>query len=719
MLRDRDKIKKEDYLEVKKINSFAPLLLEGGIDLTYRCNNNCRHCWLRIPGEASAGNDELTYEEIVKIVDQANLLGCRRWFISGGEPLLREDFPEVFDYITRKSPYYSINTNGTLITPKIARLFKKTGTKLISLYGATAKVHDYITRTPGSFERCMRGFAYLKEAGAGFVVQLVPLRGNYHQFKKMVNLAESLSRHWRLGASWLYLSSGGEKNINRQITQQRISARKMLQLDCSDFPTAEAAGINNEFCRQDYKKEALFLPCINRNQFHVDPYGKTSFCCFVKDPALRYDLKKGAFKEYYEEYLPSLGDKIKITKNYKKNCGRCTIKEFCRWCPAYSYLEHHCYDTKIDYLCGLAKENKRLKDKYLKQNRRLYRTAGITIQVDSDLPFHRKTFNPKFKLFQVQDPGKDGIIIRHRFMIPALKDMDLGKKVYQKLPWVIYKRNYSWVYLHLYNTTLRADRKKATLLNRDGRTVNIYHREKNTLRYYVETSKIKDDTILLQNVDKVVVVDENYARAVIYHDEKVKKSFTKGDTDSLSLLPTDQILLAPFLAQREGFYLHSCGVNFEGKGFLFVGQSGAGKSTIAKMLKNKAEILCDEKMIVRKESGGFKIYGTWIHGDMKDISARPASLKAIFFLEKSDKNRIIRLYDKKEINKKILSCLIKPLATKSWWDKMLALINDLSRQTPFYLLYFDKSGGIIEALKQLTPETMGQGDKPSRQVQLL
>ena len=64
-------------------------------------------------------------DELIKIVDEAREMGCRRWSISGGEPMLRADFVEIFDYITRKSVNYSLNTNGSLITPKIAQILKR------------------------------------------------------------------------------------------------------------------------------------------------------------------------------------------------------------------------------------------------------------------------------------------------------------------------------------------------------------------------------------------------------------------------------------------------------------------------------------------------------------------------------------------------------------------------------------------------------------------
>ena len=85
------------------IKTIPRLPLEGNIDLTYRCNNDCRHCWLSLPVNAPEKKEELTFDEIRRIVDEARAMGCRRWNISGGEPLLRPDFPEIFDYLTRKA----------------------------------------------------------------------------------------------------------------------------------------------------------------------------------------------------------------------------------------------------------------------------------------------------------------------------------------------------------------------------------------------------------------------------------------------------------------------------------------------------------------------------------------------------------------------------------------------------------------------------------------
>ena len=98
------------YVTQKKQLIPPRLPLEGKIDLTYRCNNDCRHCWLKTPPEAEKGLSELSFEEIRQLVDDARGMGCGKWAISGGEPMVRPDFEEIFDYITRKSVSYTLNT---------------------------------------------------------------------------------------------------------------------------------------------------------------------------------------------------------------------------------------------------------------------------------------------------------------------------------------------------------------------------------------------------------------------------------------------------------------------------------------------------------------------------------------------------------------------------------------------------------------------------------
>jgi MoaA/NifB/PqqE/SkfB family radical SAM enzyme len=649
----------QDYCERITVQDGPRLPLEGSIDLTYRCNNSCRQCWISLPSNSPEKENELTSDAITRIVDEARAMGCRKWAISGGEPMLRPDFPEIFDYITRKSVSYSLNTNGTLINPHIARLMTKKGSKMVALYGATAEVHDHITRTPGSFHSVLQGFAYLKEAGAGFTVQIVPMKDNYHQLDDMIRLAESLSPLWRIGASWLHLSASGDSERNGEILSQRLDPRDVIELDKPDSSAEDTAP-----CRHTKDDGRLFASCIaGRRHFHVDPYGTMSFCSFIKDTALRYDLKTGSFLDGWDVFIPSLAEKVIGGREYDENCGSCTLREDCLWCPVFGYLEHRRFPAKVDYLCSVASETWKFKKTWERNHRRYYRIANIPIRVESELPLSDTTFSPKFRSFETDGPGKDAILLRHIFSLPDLGRYDLGKPVYRKPPWAIYRKGNSWIYVGI-------------------------------------TPDPED-----RNTDSVAVFNQDHSHGTLYHSERQKDLYTRGDLQSLTMFPTDQILLARILAYRGGCYFHSAGVILENKGLLFVGHSDAGKSTMATMLKGKAEILCDDRIIVREGPKGFRMYGTWSHGDVAEVSANSAPLSALLFLNKSERNLLIPIKDEDEKFKKLLPYLIKPLETKDWWERMLLLVRKVASEVPCYTFEFDKSGQVVELLRSLNPDT--------------
>ena len=300
--------------------------------------------------------------------------------------------------------------------------------------------------------------------------------------------------------------------------------------------------------------------------------------------------------------------------------------------------------------------------------RRYYQIGGLTIQVESDLPITDTTFRPKFKLFEVDGPGEDTVVIRHHFSPFDFESEGLGQRVYRKAPWAIYRRGDSWIYLGV--------------------------------------SPTMKDT----EAGDVGVLSDDHTQAYMYHARE--DVFRKGDLHSLSMFTTDQILLARLLADRQGCYLHSSGVILDGQGLLFVGHSEAGKSTISKMLQDSkgfptplgsVEVLCDDRNIVRRWPEGWRVYGTWSHGEWPVVSASFAPLRAIMFLEQATENRLTPLDGDREgeIVPRLLACLITPFVTADWWDKSLTLVEQMAREVPCYTLRFDKSGEVVNVLREL------------------
>ena len=188
----------------------------------------------------------------------------------------------------------------------------------------------------------------------GFVVQVIPMRGNFHQLEPMKDLARSLSPNWRIGINWLYLSASGDPKKNDEIRAQRLTPAELAGLEKFGFSGQEPCLRPGD--------DRVFAACLEtRRDFHIDPYGQMSFCDKIKDPGLRYDLRKGSLRRCWDEFIPGIAERVRGGPEYLENCGSCGLRRDCSWCPAYGYLESRRFSAKVDLLCGLAEEKKRVR----------------------------------------------------------------------------------------------------------------------------------------------------------------------------------------------------------------------------------------------------------------------------------------------------------------------------------------------------------------------
>lgn len=311
-----------------------------------------------------------------------------------------------------------------------------------------------------------------------------------------------------------------------------------------------------------------------------------------------------------------------------------------------------------------------MKEGFFDSPARYYRIAEITIRVESEIPVARGTFRRQIELFRESGPGDDTVTIRHHFKLPDLRRWDLGLERYRRAPWAIYQQGDNWTYLGI--------------------------------------SPQPDDPTL----HRVASFNKDHTHAEIFNSDP--GTYLEGDLHSLTLFPSDQILIARLLADRNGCYLHSAGAILDGAGWLFVGHSGAGKSTMTRLLLDagkagsggrlrQVEILCDDRNIVRRWNDGWRVYGTWSHGDVSLVSQASAPLEAICFIEQADENSLSLLTERKEILRRLLACLIRPFVTAAWWHKTIDIVEHMSREVPCHVLRFDRSGAIAGIVRDLTP----------------
>ena len=184
-------------------------------NITERCNLACAHCYSRSgPGRTTEG--ELSTTEALGVIDDLADMGVPLILFTGGEPLMREDIQNLARHAKERGLKMALSTNGTLITPAIARQIKESGIEYagISLDGATAATHDRFRNSPGAFERTLAAFSACKETGLRCGVRVTLTTDNCAELGALVDLSLSLGAS-RFCLYWLVPAGRGKEAYAR------------------------------------------------------------------------------------------------------------------------------------------------------------------------------------------------------------------------------------------------------------------------------------------------------------------------------------------------------------------------------------------------------------------------------------------------------------------------------------------------------------------------
>lgn len=321
--------------------------LSGTVDFTHRCNLNCVHCYLgskRISQDRR--HEELSTAQWLSLIDQFLEAGCLFLLITGGEPLLREDFAHIYGYAKKSGLLVTVFTNGTLVTDEIADLFEDLPPQgvEITLYGATAETYEKITGVKGSYEQCLQGMEKLRNRQIRLSLKTVLMTLNHHEFHDIENMAKDHGVTFRCDAAISPCLNGNSEPI-----RLRLNPREAVQIEFSSDDRARRW--RDYFYRMQGLPEtdALYNCGAGMMSFHVDPYGNLQPCLMVDD--LKYSLCGGNFLKGWRDVIPHLRDR-KATPGYP--CSRCEKRALCGSCPAFSRLENGAEDVCSEYLCAIG-----------------------------------------------------------------------------------------------------------------------------------------------------------------------------------------------------------------------------------------------------------------------------------------------------------------------------------------------------------------------------
>jgi len=362
-------MKKTDYVYSKPLPELVlwdkfkqeRKLISFDLEITARCNNNCRHCYINLPGfDKKAKNDELSFSQIKKIVDQAVDLGALWCLITGGEPLLREDFFDVYLYLKKKGLLISVFTNAALITGKHIEFFSKYPPRDIevTVYGVTKEIYERVTKKPGSFIAFMRGLDLLLENNIQVRFKAMALRSNVQELPEIAKFCRQRTKDYFRFDPFLHLRFDGNLKRNREIIAERLSSREIVAIEKAD---SERFGSLQNNCDKLIVPELKYYQCnhlfhcgAGNGDFTVSYDGYFRLCSSLWHPDCIYDLKRGNLKDAWEKFVPKIRDMRSEKEEFLKKCHICPIINLCIWCPAHSHLETAELDNSVDYFCEVA-----------------------------------------------------------------------------------------------------------------------------------------------------------------------------------------------------------------------------------------------------------------------------------------------------------------------------------------------------------------------------
>ena len=303
----------------------AHRLFSAHWELTYRCNEQCSHCYLDVLPVNAEAPGELTTGECFGVIDQLVELGVMNLLFSGGEVLARRDFFQIAEYARAKRILLRIYTNGILITPRMADQLAALHpfSVEISLYSVNPEIHDRITGRERSWELSMRAFGLLRDRGVRTKMKVPLMRENFHELREMEKLAAQIGAEFRYDTTITPKDDGGLTPLKHRLSHHDLVWVFREVLD-ADVWSKRRVSTDARTCG------------IGLNSLAIDPYGNIFPC--VQTRELAGNVRTRSLRNIWEE-SPVWNDFINLTVSELPVCRDCELRNLCVRCHGLAKVE--------------------------------------------------------------------------------------------------------------------------------------------------------------------------------------------------------------------------------------------------------------------------------------------------------------------------------------------------------------------------------------------
>ncbi|MEK7448601.1 MAG: radical SAM protein [Planctomycetota bacterium] len=308
------------------------------LDLTYRCNLECLHCYCQGLSNEWTGT-ELTTAEIFNLLDQLAEIGSLYLTLSGGEAMLRPDFFRIGHYARRRHFALTIFTNGVLIDEEKADALSELsplGVEL-SIYGADEKTHDAITQRAGSFRKTIKAVGLLQRRNIRLDLKTTLMKDNFHQADAIESLVNKLGADYHFALE-ISPKNNGDKSVQQyQLTDKELGGFVLRQSARSPDDETPVQGAGEK-------------PLCGAGQIgcYIAPTGDVYPCVQLLEPM--GNIKTKSFRKIWFADSP-IRQELAGLKTYADiaGCRNCRYVQACRRCHGLALLEtgdlRGCYPT--------------------------------------------------------------------------------------------------------------------------------------------------------------------------------------------------------------------------------------------------------------------------------------------------------------------------------------------------------------------------------------
>jgi len=313
-------------MSAKALKLGIPLSVQ--LDLTYRCNERCVHCYLD-----HEDHGEMTTSEIKDLLDQLAEAGVFFLTLSGGEILMRRDFFEIVEYARMRAFCVKLKTNAVLIREKEAKRLRDLDVESIqiSIYSHRPEVHDAITKMPGSLRRSINAIRFLRSKGLHVTIANVLMLQNLQDYPGVRALGAELGVEVTIDPTITPKMDGDRSLLDLNIDQAALEHvfREEGMLENVGESCAPPVGPDDEVLNS--------LPCsAGHTACYVSPYGDVYPC--VQFPLPSGNVRRDKFLDIWR-HSPQLNEVRSITTRDLTGCSHCSNVSSCTRCPGLAYME--------------------------------------------------------------------------------------------------------------------------------------------------------------------------------------------------------------------------------------------------------------------------------------------------------------------------------------------------------------------------------------------